>query len=52
MANRAGYNPDDKVSKSSKGYNAAVAGLMSGVITRSIVQPLDVFKGNINIVLL
>lgn len=44
MANRAGYNPDDKVSKSSKGYNAAVAGLMSGVITRSIVQPLDVFK--------
>ena len=44
MANRAGYNPDDKVSKSSKSYNAAMAGLMSGVVTRSIVQPLDVFK--------
>ena len=44
MANRAGYNPDDKVSKSSKGYDVAIAGLLSGVITRSIVQPLDVFK--------
>ncbi len=44
MANRAGYNPDDKVSKSSKSYNAAMAGLMSGVLTRSVVQPLDVFK--------
>ena len=44
MANRAGYNPDDKVSKSSKGYDVAIAGLLSGVVTRSIVQPLDVFK--------
>ena len=44
MANRAGFNPDDKVSKSSKSFDAAIAGLLSGTITRSIVQPLDVFK--------
>ena len=44
MANRAGYNPNDKISQTSKGHNAAVAGFLSGVITRSIVQPLDVFK--------
>lgn len=44
MANRAGFNPDDKVSKVSKSYDAAIAGLMSGVLTRSVVQPLDVFK--------
>lgn len=44
MANRVGYNPNDKVSKTSKSFDAAIAGLMSGVITRSIVQPLDVFK--------
>ena len=44
MANRAGYNPSDKVSKSSKGFDAAISGLLSGTITRSIVQPLDVFK--------
>ena len=44
MANRAGFNPDDKISKTSKSYEAALAGLMSGVITRSIVQPMDVFK--------
>ena len=37
-------NPSDKVSKSSKGFDAAISGLFSGVITRSIVQPLDVFK--------
>ena len=43
-ANRAGYNPNDKVSKSSKSYDAAIAGLLCGVTTRSIVQPLDVFK--------
>lgn len=44
MANRAGYNPDDKVSRQSKGPDAALAGLLSGVMTRGIVQPLDVFK--------
>ena len=44
MANRAGYNPNDKVSKASKSYNAAMAGFMCGIVTRSIVQPLDVFK--------
>jgi len=44
MANRAGFNPNDKVSKSSKSFDAAIAGLCSGTITRSIVQPLDVFK--------
>ncbi len=44
MANRAGFNPDDKVSKTSKSHDAALAGFMSGVITRSVVQPLDVFK--------
>ena len=44
MANRAGYNPNDKVSKSSKSYDAAIAGLLCGVTTRSLVQPLDVFK--------
>ena len=44
MANRAGFNPSDKVSKSSKGFDAAIAGLLTGTVTRSIIQPLDVFK--------
>ena len=44
MANRAGFNPSDKVSKSSKGFDAAISGLLTGTITRSIIQPLDVFK--------
>jgi len=44
MANRAGFNPNDKVSKSSKGFDAAISGLLTGTITRSIIQPLDVFK--------
>ena len=44
MANRAGFNPSDKVSKSSKGFDAAIAGLLSGTLTRAIIQPLDVIK--------